>query len=160
MALFGASATAQHIAQSDLPDPCLGACGGTLGLIRSCDAQHSDGNSQDWRDCVCTYTNANNELPACGACIDYYHDHGYGDDSDRNDHGEDNPVNVMRRNCSFGEASFSPDGGATTPTGGSPTATSAGESGSSPTQTGAADVLRVQMAGLGAVVLLGVAAVL
>jgi hypothetical protein len=74
-AIFSSVAVrAQDIDDNDIPARCRDACNPVAALTQYCDRFDDDDNnddddSNDYINCVCTYPNANFQVPLCEACI-------------------------------------------------------------------------------------------
>ena len=76
-----APAIAQDIDRDDVPRQCESVCSNIVAVSDECDRRFS--RDRDELDCMCRAENADQVVPICAACIDFY-------DSDDDDGPEDN----------------------------------------------------------------------
>jgi hypothetical protein len=73
--LSSVAVRAQDIDYNQIPARCRDVCNPVAALTQYCDRlgddddNNDDDDSDDYINCVCTYPNANFQVPLCEACI-------------------------------------------------------------------------------------------
>lgn len=83
-----APAFAQDVDRDDVPRQCDSVCANIVAVSDQCDRQFS--RDRDELDCMCRAENAQQVVPLCAACIDFY-DTDNDNDNDVEDNGKPAP---------------------------------------------------------------------
>merc|ERR1711939_395310 len=94
-------ALAQDIDRDDVPRQCESVCANIVLVSDECDRRFS--RDRDELACMCQADNAQEVVPLCAACIEFYNSD---DEDDRDD--EDNDAGEIRRDCNFASTTYDP----------------------------------------------------